>query len=76
MRQLFIAAFLASGVCAEDVTVTQYDGPTECSQEDMVWVGTYVEMHYTGTIDASSKTGVPGQQFDSSIGRKYHALHF
>ena len=26
-------------------------------------------MHYTGTIDESSATGVPGKQFDSSIPR-------
>merc|ERR1712194_288252 len=28
--------------------------------------GDHLKMHYTGTIDASSKTGTPGKQFDSS----------
>ena len=31
--------------------------------------GDQLGMHYTGTIDASSKTGTPGKQFDSSRGR-------
>jgi FKBP-type peptidyl-prolyl cis-trans isomerase 2 len=32
-------------------------------------VGRFLEMHYTGTIDKSSATGVKGKQFDSSVGR-------
>jgi len=39
-------------------------GPTEC--EDPLKDGELVKMHYTGTIDKSSKTGVAGKQFDSS----------
>lgn len=32
-------------------------------------VGRFLQMHYTGTIDKSSATGVKGKQFDSSVGR-------
>ena len=49
--------------------VKQYDGPTECEDSDKVKVGDQLGMHYTGTIDASSKAGEPGKQFDSSRGR-------
>mmetsp|Transcript_40270 Transcript_40270/g.80723 ORF Transcript_40270/g.80723 Transcript_40270/m.80723 type:complete len:205 (-) Transcript_40270:378-992(-) len=56
-------------VAAEELKVTQYDGPTECGDEDKVKVGDQLGMHYTGTIDESSKTGIKGKQFDSSRGR-------
>ena len=49
--------------------VKQYEGPTECEEGDRVKPGDQLGMHYTGTIDASSKTGTPGKQFDSSRGR-------
>jgi hypothetical protein len=49
--------------------VQQYEGPTECEEGDRVKPGDQLGMHYTGTIDASSKTGTPGKQFDSSRGR-------
>ena len=40
---------------------------TECT--DAVSDGSRITVHYTGTIDASSKAGEPGAQFDSSRGR-------
>mgnify|MGYP002011692841 FL=1 len=49
--------------------VKQYEGATECEDGDRVKSGDQLGMHYTGTIDASSKTGTPGKQFDSSRGR-------
>ena len=49
--------------------VKQYAGPTECAAEDKVVSGKNLGMHYTGTIDESSKTGVPGKKFDSSRDR-------
>jgi FKBP-type peptidyl-prolyl cis-trans isomerase len=49
------------------VTITRAAGPTdECDEVDRVKVGDHLEIHYTGTIDESSKAGTPGQQFDSS----------
>ena len=49
---------------AEELSVTVYEGPTECDRK--VTAGDQLSMHYTGTIDASSKTGEAGKQFDSS----------
>jgi FKBP-type peptidyl-prolyl cis-trans isomerase len=59
---------LAVPVTAQSgMTITQTDGPTECDEKTAS--GHYLSMHYTGTIDESSKTGTPGKQFDSSIPR-------
>lgn len=63
-----LMAVMASAVMAE-LQVTQYDGPTTCDEADTVKAGKQLGMHYTGTIDKSSKTGEPGKQFDSSRGR-------
>jgi hypothetical protein len=49
--------------------VKQYEGATECEDGDRVKPGDQLGMHFTGTIDASSKSGTPGKQFDSSRGR-------
>uniref|UniRef100_A0A7S0PTS5 peptidylprolyl isomerase n=1 Tax=Coccolithus braarudii TaxID=221442 RepID=A0A7S0PTS5_9EUKA len=56
-------------IAAEDVIVTVTEGPTECGQADRVKVGDTLTMHYTGTIDESSKAGEPGHQFETSRGR-------
>ena len=60
-----VVAFLAAAV--QGVVVTQTSGPTEC--EEKTAPGQFLSMHYTGTIDESSATGVKGKQFDSSIPR-------
>ena len=54
---------------AQAVSVTVYEGPTECEDSEKVVAGKYLSMHYTGTIDASSATGTGGKQFDSSRDR-------
>ena len=53
----------------EELKITVYEGPTECDEADRVKVGDQLGMHYTGTIDESSKTGEAGTHFDSSRGR-------
>merc|ERR1719468_969280 len=50
-------------------SVKVYEGPTDCADIERVKVGDQLHMHYTGTIDASSKTGEPGKKFDSSRDR-------
>ena len=60
---------VGASVVAADVKVTVYEGPTECEDAEKVKKGDRLFMHYTGTIDASSETGEPGKQFDSSRGR-------
>ena len=44
--------------------VNVYEGPTEC--EHPVQPDDYLYVHYVGTIDKSSETGIPGEKFDSS----------
>jgi len=70
-RFAFLLASIAAldGVRAFETVVTQYDGPTECEDSDKVKVGDQLGMHYTGTIDKSSKAGTPGSKFDSSRDR-------
>jgi len=69
MRLPLLALAVGVATAVEELKVTQYAGPTECEDTDKVKVGDQLGMHYTGTIDASSKTGTPGKQFDSSRGR-------
>ncbi len=61
---MILAAFASA-----ETKVTQYDGPTECSEEETVTPGSFLEMHYTGTIDESSAAGEKGLKFDSSRDR-------
>ena len=63
------ALLLASADAADELVIKQYGGPTECADEDKVVAGKQLGMHYTGTIDESSKTGTPGKKFDSSRDR-------
>jgi len=51
------------------LNVDRYAGPKSCDDEDKVASGTYLKMHYTGTIHPSSKAGEKGKKFDSSLDR-------
>jgi FKBP-type peptidyl-prolyl cis-trans isomerase len=66
---LALAALAAPALAATELSVKVYEGPTECADADKVKSGDYLEMHYTGTIDESSKTGEKGKKFDSSRDR-------
>ena len=48
------------------LVVNVYEGPTECGDVERVKGGDLLHMHYTGSIDQSSATGVRGKVFDSS----------
>ena len=60
-------SLLIAAVAASAFRVDVYEGPTEC--EKPVQKMDYLVMHYTGTIDESSQTGIPGTKFDSSRDR-------
>ena len=60
---LFISTTLVSCDLKVDVTFT----PEECDKKSAS--GDKLSMHYTGSIDASSKTGTAGKVFDSSVSR-------
>ena len=68
---LALAAALAIGAAAASKPiVTTVQEPAQCTDEDRVMgEGDRVRLHYTGTIHSSSKTGVPGKEFDSTHGR-------
>jgi len=68
MRVLLSYSMLAT-VLASEFSVVVYEGPTDCEDDQKVKVGDQLSMHYTGTIDKSSKTGTPGSKFDSSRDR-------
>ena len=57
---------LPQEVSTEELKRYVYDGPTDCPVEDMTMEGVEVSIHYIGTIDATSKTGAPGSEFDTS----------
>ena len=54
---------------ATELSVTVYDGPKDCGASDKVKPWDHIEMHYVGTIDASSEAGTPHQKIDSSRDR-------
>lgn len=68
MRATVFLALLSVAL-GDELKVTQYEGPLECEDDDKVKSGDQLGMHYTGTIDQTSKTGEKGKQFDSSRGR-------
>ena len=49
--------------------------PNNCDEHRKSQSGDELEMHYTGTIDASSPTGTPGKKFDSVYDRD-QSFHF
>ena len=68
-KSLLLVGLAAVTIVAQEVKVDVYEGPTDCLIAQTVKVGDLVGMHYTGTIDESSKTGEPGMKFDSSRDR-------
>ena len=55
----------------EPLIVNVYEGPSanggKCpSEEETIMEGSYARIHFTVSIDASSKTGTPGQEFEST----------
>lgn len=69
VRRIIVFACLAAAIAAvEELKVDVYEGPTECDAADKVEVGDQLGMHYSGTIDESSKTGEPSTPFGSSRG--------
>ena len=55
-----------SAAARAELKVDVYEGPTVCNEADTVKVGDRVAIHYVGSIAATSATGTPGAQFDSS----------
>ena len=72
--RFFFFGLSATIAMAEELKIKVYEGPTECTEADKVKVGDQLGMHYIGSIDASSKTGEPGKQFDSSRDRDLLAV--
>mmetsp|Transcript_26274 Transcript_26274/g.29388 ORF Transcript_26274/g.29388 Transcript_26274/m.29388 type:complete len:255 (-) Transcript_26274:221-985(-) len=66
---LFIGLAAVITATAAEFKMNIYEGPRECDDTKKVKVGDKVGIHYTGTIDESSKNGEPGLQFDSSRNR-------
>ena len=58
------AAILAPSAHALSKSIVS--GPTKCPQAQKIVKGSFVRLHYTGTIADNSKSGVPGTKFDSS----------
>ena len=69
MKFTAASLLLLSAFASAETKVEVYEGPTECSDEEKVASGNYLEMHYTGSIDESSATGEKGSKFDSSRDR-------
>lgn len=70
MRRAMLLLAVASQSTAQDLVIKQTSGPRSCPPEEQTADGLYMGIHYVGTIDKSSATGVPGKEFDSNLGRK------
>lgn len=57
---------LPQDVTSEELKRYVYDGPIDCPAEDLTKEGVEISIHYIGTIDATSKSGAPGSEFDTS----------
>lgn len=64
-RPLVLASLLFVSPAAA-LSKSIVSGPTKCPQAQKITKGSFVRLHYTGTIAANSKSGVPGKKFDSS----------
>mmetsp|Transcript_26552 Transcript_26552/g.76677 ORF Transcript_26552/g.76677 Transcript_26552/m.76677 type:complete len:320 (+) Transcript_26552:49-1008(+) len=56
----------SNGSFAHALSKSILSGPTKCPEVQKVIKGSFVRLHYTGTIAENSKSGVPGTEFDSS----------
>jgi len=63
-----ITLCIASYTLGGELQSTTTHKPEKCDRKTKA--GDSLSMHYTGTIDESSKTGTKGKQFDSSVGRE------
>merc|ERR1712159_957736 len=66
---LLIVAVMTVVSYAVDLKIETTFKPEGCDTAKKTKKGDQLSMHYTGTIDESSKTGEKGKQFDSSVGR-------
>mmetsp|Transcript_13274 Transcript_13274/g.33402 ORF Transcript_13274/g.33402 Transcript_13274/m.33402 type:complete len:207 (-) Transcript_13274:1028-1648(-) len=69
MKFTAAALLILASFASAETSVKQYEGPTDCSDDEKVTPGSFLEMHYTGTIDESSEVGEKGLKFDSSRDR-------
>mmetsp|Transcript_36472 Transcript_36472/g.37145 ORF Transcript_36472/g.37145 Transcript_36472/m.37145 type:complete len:208 (-) Transcript_36472:22-645(-) len=68
----FIVAVIATTACitnAQKLEIKTTFKPDGCDSARKTTRGDHLGMHYTGSIDESSKTGTKGKIFDSSIPR-------
>jgi len=64
-RPLVLASLLFVSPAAA-LSKSIISGPTKCVPAQKITKGSFIRLHYTGTIAANSKSGVPGTKFDSS----------
>merc|ERR1711907_612813 len=66
-RNMMVIFLLLLCVACNALQIETTFKPDECTKT--VAKGNQLKMHYTGTIDQSSTTGVKGKKFDSSLDR-------
>mmetsp|Transcript_15389 Transcript_15389/g.36902 ORF Transcript_15389/g.36902 Transcript_15389/m.36902 type:complete len:230 (-) Transcript_15389:82-771(-) len=66
---LALLTVIISVDAATELSVTVYDGPTDCEDDARVKPWDFVEMHYVGSIDESTEAGTKGKDIGSSHDR-------
>ena len=66
---LYSFSYLISGIIGNELLISYVSKPTNCDDNNIAKNGDSVSVHYTGRIDESSKNGVHGKVFDSSLKR-------
>jgi len=70
MQRIVLLVLIVVAACyAEEVQSTTTFKPEGCESGRLSKAGDSLSMHYTGTIDKSSKAGEGGKKFDSSLDR-------
>merc|ERR1712216_510668 len=66
---VLLALIVVAATYADELQSTTTLKPEGCSEGRLSKAGDSLSMHYTGTIDKSSKAGEGGKKFDSSLDR-------
>jgi len=67
---LLLLATTTTTVAQDEVSVRVTSGNQQCEDATKISAGKYASIHYTATIDESSVSGIPGDEFDSSYNRR------
>ena len=67
---LLLATTTTTTIAQDEVTVQITNGSHDCEESAKITPGKFASIHYSASIDESSVSGTPGEEFDSSYDRR------